>query len=211
MSGKDEGSSSSSSSSSSSPPNLNHSSSFSHLDNMRVCQMTINQLIALHKVADDGLCEFCGISVHLHNQSVVTSSTATTSTSLSSSSSPSFKLDKNVINDLPKWKKQYKLCTPFFNALEILFTIYNVIDEAHFKKYLQLSLSDIPEYDKTYAHTHITSNTSLSWSRVKVLFAQRFESHDHVNQLKRQYRALKYTHDDNIQSFSHRFINLCGE
>src|SRR6185437_10524014 len=93
----------------------------------------------------------------------------------------------------------------------ILFTIHNVTDESHFKKYLQLSLSDLPEFEKTYAHTHITSNTSLSWSRVKVLFAQRFESHDHINQLKRQYRALKYTHDDNIQSFSHRFINICGE
>jgi hypothetical protein len=211
MSGKDEGDSSSSSasssspSSSSSPPNIPYSSSFPYI---RTCGMLVSQLISLNKVATTGLCEFCGTSVHLHNQSIMTPFAASTTLS---SSSTSFKLDKNVINDLPKWKKLYKLCTPFFNALDILFTIHNVTDESHFKKYLQLSLSDLPEFEKTYAHTHITSNTSLSWSRVKVLFAQRFESHDHINQLKRQYRALKYTHDDNIQSFSHRFINLCGE
>jgi hypothetical protein len=169
------------------------------------CNMLINQLINSNFIDGNGLCIFCNTSLHLHNQ-VATPTSITTSSSSSAS-----KLNKFLINDLPKWKKPYKTCTPFFTALEMLFSLHDVTDETLYKKYLQLSLSELPEHEKTYAYSHITSDSSLSWSRVKILFAERFESYDHVSRLEKQYAALKYNHDDTIQSFSHRFINLCSE
>ena len=172
--------------------------------------MLVDQIISL-KAHTNGTCNFCGVSVHIHHQSLDPSSSTPPLVS-SSSSNIKTKLDKNIIYQLPKWKTQYKLCTPFFNTLEMLFSVHDVTDESLFKKYLQLSLSDLPDFEKLYAHTHITSDSSLSWSLVKLLFSQRFESYDHINQLKRQYQRLKYNiHDDNIQSFSHRFINLCTQ
>ena len=203
------GSSSSSSSSSSIPlssPQYSPPSPTSHImSQLAGCNMLINQLINSNFIDGNGLCIFCNTSLHLHNQ-VATPTSITTSSSSSAS-----KLNKFLINDLPKWKKPYKTCTPFFTALEMLFSLHDVTDETLYKKYLQLSLSELPEHEKTYAYSHITSDSSLSWSRVKILFAERFESYDHVSRLEKQYAALKYNHDDTIQSFSHRFINLCSE
>ena len=193
---------------------LSSSSSSSSSSLSQVCPMLIPQLLSSNLLDKSNNCTFCRQSLVHHQQTIHQQSGTVVSSSNTAATVPGLsksKLNKNIISELPKWKKQYKLCTPFFNSLEMLFSVHDVTDESLFKKYLQLSLSDLPDFEQLYAHTHITSDASLSWSQVKSLFSQRFESHDHINQLKRQYRHLKYTHDDNIQSFSHRFINLCTE
>ena len=81
-------------------------------------------------------------------------------------------------------------------------------------------LNDIYNYhylNYLILRNHMLTHTShltlifLSWTAVKTAFALRFESHDHINQVKKQYKSLKYTHDDTVQSFNHRFTNICDE
>ena len=117
------------------------------------CNMLVSQLIELNFVDNSGLCTYCHVPIPLHSQVLPASSPLISS----SNSSNSSKLDKYLIQSLPKWKKQYKLCTPFFSALELQFSIHNVTDESLQKRYLQLALSELPDYQQQYAHTHITN------------------------------------------------------
>jgi hypothetical protein len=121
------------------------------------------------------------------------------------------KLDKQLISELPKWGKSYKLCTPFFAALDLLFSVFNIEDESLKKRYLQLTLNEVQDHEKQYAHKHITHQSSLSWDQVKSLFVNHFENQNHYAYIKQTYRQLKYTHHDTIQSFSHRFLNAANE
>ena len=123
------------------------------------CNLLIPQLLT-HNLLTNGLCNFCKLSLHLHHQFANSSSTSTTNLSKSSSTN---KLLKSVITDLPIWRKPYKTCTPFFKALEQLFSVHDVTDELQFKRYLYLALSELSDADKTYAFDHII-NTSQSWS-----------------------------------------------
>ena len=165
------------------------------------CNFLISQLFE-HKLIENKLCTFCHRSVHLH---------ANTATQLSTSSSTSKSvLDKNVIHDLPQWKKDYKICNTFFNTLEQLFSVHNISDESLYKRYLHLTLTELHDSDRTYAFNNII-NTDHSWSEIKVLFADRFETFDHVNRLRKQYNDIRYTHNDTIQTFSNRFINICND
>ena len=108
-------------------------------------------------------------------------------------------------------KSPFKTCSPFFNALELLFSVHGVVGDSLSKRYLQQSLSKLSDSEQTYAHEHITNNNNLSWLQVKTLFAKRFESHDYVHQLKNSYHTLKFQSHETVQAFSHRFIHLCTE
>ncbi len=175
------------------------------------CPLTINELLdhAALFVTADRKCVECGILVTLHSRPL---SATPPPTSSHTSSSTSSKLDRNVLTELPKWRKPYKTCAPFFSKLELLFSVHSVTDVTLFKRYLQLSLTELSEYDQLYAHTHITDpSLSLSWAEVKRLFALRFEAQDHITQTKRLYQLIRYNDSEQIQSFSHRFIHLCTE
>ena len=151
----------------------------------------------------------CYHSLHLHAQSSAQQAYVSSSSSSTSSSSKSL-LDKNVIHDLPQWKKDYKICNTFFNTLEQLFVVHNISDESMYKRYLHLTLNELHDSDRTYAFNHII-NTDHTWAEVKSLFAQRFETYDHVNRLRKQYNDIRYTQNDTIQTFSNRFINICND
>ena len=157
MSSKNEvGSSSSSSSSSSTSPLYSPPSPTSSYI-ARICDMKVDHIVAMKSYDHDYNCVFCNVSVHMHAQSRSTSSTSSTSTTSSQPSlSGSVKFDIQLTADLPKWKKTHKLCTPFFAALELQFSIYNVHDDSLKKRYLQLTLNDLHDHEKQYAHQHIT-------------------------------------------------------
>jgi hypothetical protein len=171
------------------------------------CNILVSQIFQFNLLKGD-VCKYCGLSPHLHAQSIAQIQPPSQQPSKISSSKSS--LDKNVIASLPKWKKDHKVCNTFFNSLEQLFNIHNVTDESLFKKYLHLTLDELSESDKTYTFNNII-NTAISWSRTKELFAQRFEAYDYVNKLRKQYNDMKYSSHDNIQSFSNRYINSCNE
>ena len=141
----------------------------------KVCNMLIPQLLE-HRLLKDYQCIMCNHSIHLHSQT----SHQQPSVNLSSSASSKSSLDKAVISDLPQWKKDYKVCNTFFNTLEQLFVIHNVNDESLYKRYLHLTLNELHDSDRTYTFNHII-NTEHSWEQIKSLFAQRFETYDHVN------------------------------
>jgi hypothetical protein len=170
-----------------------------------VCNMLISQLLQNERfINEDGItCTMCNQSLHLHSQLATQLSTTSSNTSKSI-------LDKNVIHDLPQWKKDYKVCNTFFNALEQLFIVHNITDDSLYKRYLFSCLDELHDSDKTYAFNHII-NTEYSWSEIKILFAQRFETFDHVNRLRKQFTDIRYTHNDTIQTFSNRFINICND
>ena len=166
------------------------------------CNMLIPQLLE-HNLHRNSICTMCHQSLHLHSQSAGQLSSTSSNTSKSV-------LDKNVIHDLPQWKKDYKVCNTFFNSLEQLFHIHNITDESLYKRYLHLTLNELHDSDRTYAFNHII-NTEHSWDQIKSLFAQRFETYDHVNRLRKQYNDIRYTNNDTIQTFSNRFINICND
>ena len=207
---------------SSSPDHTSSNSSISITDDLEVtlsspqfkCNLLIPQLLQYNMLTNN-LCNFCHLSIHLHHQtaerlfSPFTSNTSVKPATTSSSES-STKLLKSVITDLPIWRKPYKTCTPFFKALEQLFSVHDVTDELLFKRYLYLSLSELSDADKTYAFDHII-NTSQSWADVKVSFSKRFEAYDYINKMRKQFHEIKYSSQDTIQTFSHRYINICSE
>ena len=142
------------------------------------CNLLIPQLLE-YKLSTDGICNFCNLSIH-HSSSNCRLHCWHLSHQLPSAVkapvvSSSTKLLKSVINDLPIWRKPYKTCTPFFKALEQLFSVHDVTDELLFKRYLFLSLSELSDADKTYAFDHII-NTNQSWDAVKVSFSKAIRS-----------------------------------
>ena len=176
------------------------------------CNLLIPQLFT-HNLLTDNLCNFCHLSVHLHQQTAPhlnNAASSITSVSSNNSASSQTKLSKSLINDLPIWRKPYKTCTPFFKALEQLFAIHGVTDETSFKRYLYLSLSELSDADKTYAFENII-NSNQSWDAVKASFSKRFEAYDYMNKLRKQFHEMKYSSQDTIQTFSHRYINVCSE
>ena len=206
----------SSSSISSSPGALHFGlSSMPALSSSRcTCNFTIKVLLSIG-VKHDENCS-CGVSVGQHamsDEQLLLWSTPAVSSSPSHSSphysshSSSLELKKIVSETLPLWNKPYKTCTPFFRALEQHYAIHNIQDESMFKRYLYLTLSALSDSEREFAFIHLI-NTSLSWNEVKESFAERYERHDHTEQMQKQYNDITYSSSDTIQTFSHKFINI---
>jgi RNase H-like domain found in reverse transcriptase/Integrase core domain/Chromo (CHRromatin Organisation MOdifier) domain/Integrase zinc binding domain/Reverse transcriptase (RNA-dependent DNA polymerase)/Retrotransposon gag protein len=177
----------------------------------RRCNIYYEELIKDQKVSDQ--CLICKELVayherdpHYDNKSIQPNSQSLTNTN---NSSASMSVPTSILNNLPKWKVDYKHAKPFLQRFEQVLTAANV-DETNWPRLLLHSVENVSEAQWIKINI-VDFKPTLKWSEAKDVFTKHFGNYSYHMKVVSEYESCKQLKHESVQKYADRFTQLCDD
>lgn len=192
------------------PTNNNNTNPSTIVNSSVRCNMYYEELLADHKASDP--CSICKqlTAYHdrnpIHNKSIQTNSQSLSNAN-NNNASHSTSISTSVLNNLPKWKVDYRHAKPFLQRFEQVLTAANV-DETNWPRLLLHSVENVSEAQ--WIKVNIVDE-ALEWTDAKELFTKHFGNYSYQMKVVNDYELCKQLKHESVQKYADRFTQLCDE
>ncbi|MBS4066640.1 MAG: DDE-type integrase/transposase/recombinase [Chitinophagaceae bacterium] len=172
--------------------------------------MYVEELLQDQKIqGPSDACPACKQLVAFHNRSPINNKPSQSSTPSLITNHPSHAsiIPTSAINNLPKWKVDYKNANPFLQRFEQVLTAANV-DETNWPRLLLHSVENVSE--AAWIKVNIVDK-SLKWVDAKDVFTKHFGNHSYQMKIVNDYESCRQSKNESVQRYADRFTQLCDE